>query len=80
VAGIYYRQLETYIAAAVCYLILTMIASKLLSMLAVRLDAPAMGPALSSSEVKVTTGVAGSASQTIKTEIESGQTQHRGGM
>ncbi|WP_432285215.1 amino acid ABC transporter permease [Parafannyhessea umbonata] len=80
VAGIYYRQLETYIAAAVCYLVLTMIASKLLSMLAVRLDAPAMGPALSSSEVKVTTGVAGSASQTIKTEIESGQTQHRGGM
>ena len=80
VAGIYYRQLETYIAAAVCYLVLTMIASKLLSMLAVRLDAPAMGPALSSSEVKVTTGVAGTASQTIKTEIESGQTQHRGGM
>ncbi len=44
VAGIYYRQLETYIAAAVCYLILTMVASKLLSMLAKHLDAPAMGP------------------------------------
>ncbi|MCH4083378.1 MAG: amino acid ABC transporter permease [Olsenella sp.] len=81
VAGIYYRQLETYIAAAVCYLILTMVASKLLSMLAKHLDAPAMGPALSSSEVAVTTGIAGSADQTIKVDVDHTEDRvRRGGM
>ena len=57
VAGIYYRQLEVYVIATICYLILTMIASKLLSMLARRLDAPAKGPVLSTSDVAVTMGV-----------------------
>ena len=57
VAGIYYRQLEVYVIATICYLILTMIASKLLSMLAKRLDAPAKGPVLSTSDVAVTMGV-----------------------
>lgn len=38
VAGIYYRQMEVYCVAAVCYLILTMVASKLLTMFSHRLD------------------------------------------
>ena len=40
VAGIYYRNLEVYLVAAVCYLILTMVATWLLNRLSRRLDAP----------------------------------------
>ena len=61
VAGIYYRQLEVYVIATVCYLILTMVASKLLSMFAKRLDAPVAGPVLSTSDATMTTGVVGKA-------------------
>jgi putative lysine transport system permease protein len=38
VAGIYYRQMEVYCVAAVCYLILTLVASKILTSLSRRLD------------------------------------------
>jgi putative lysine transport system permease protein len=38
VAGIYYRQMEVYCVAAVCYLILTMVASKLLTIFSNKLD------------------------------------------
>lgn len=42
VAGIYYRNLEVYLVAAFCYLILTMVATWLLNRLSRRLDAPRM--------------------------------------
>ncbi len=42
VAGIYYRNLEVYLLAAVFYLILTMVATWLLNRLSRRLDAPRM--------------------------------------
>lgn len=41
VAGVYYRQMETYFVALVVYLCLTMLASKLLGLLARRLDVEA---------------------------------------
>lgn len=59
VAGIYYRQLECYVFAAICYLILTMIASKILSALSKRLEVRNPGPVLGTSDVAATTGVAG---------------------
>ena len=59
VAGIYYRQLEVYVVATICYLILTMIASKLLSMFAKHLEVSAPGPVLGTSDVTSTTGTAG---------------------
>ena len=64
IAGIYYRQLEIYVVATLTYLVLTMIASKLLSMFAAHLDAPKVGPVLSSSDVTVATGIAGKADPT----------------
>lgn len=39
IAGVYYKQMEIYVAAAVCYLILTMLATKLLNMLSTKLGA-----------------------------------------
>ncbi len=51
VSGIYFQQLQNYMVAAVFYLILTMIASKLLSMFAKRFDVkatPVMGEATAS--------------------------------
>ncbi len=44
VIGIYYKGLEAYCIAAVIYLILTMLFSKILTMLAARLDVEAPGP------------------------------------
>lgn len=44
VIGIYYKGLEAYCIAAVVYLILTMVFSKVLTMLAARLDVDAPGP------------------------------------
>lgn len=44
VIGIYYKGLEAYCIAAVVYLILTMVFSKVLTMLAARLDMEAPGP------------------------------------
>ena len=44
VIGIYYKGLEAYCIAAVVYLILTMVFSKVLTMLAARLDVEAPGP------------------------------------
>ena len=41
VAGVYYRQMETYFVALIVYLCLTMLASKLLGLLARRLDVTA---------------------------------------
>lgn len=52
VAGIYYRQTETYMVAAVFYLILTMVASKLLSMFAKRLDVKS-GPVMGTSDTTI---------------------------
>ncbi|MGI6754767.1 MAG: amino acid ABC transporter permease [Atopobiaceae bacterium] len=59
VAGIYYRQLEVYVVATICYLILTLIASKLLSVFAKHLEVSAPGPVLGTSDVTSTTGTAG---------------------
>ena len=59
VAGIYYRQLEVYAIAAVCYLVLTMVASKLLSMFAWHLEVQSPGPVLSTSDMTSTHGTAG---------------------
>lgn len=59
VAGIYYRQLEVYAIAAVCYLVLTMVASKLLSMFARHLEVQSPGPVLSTSDMTSTHGTAG---------------------
>ena len=44
VIGIYYKGLEAYCIAAVIYLILTMLFSKILTMFAARLDVQAPGP------------------------------------
>lgn len=58
VAGIYYRQLEVYLVTTLIYLILTMLASKLLSLLAKRLDAAAPGPVLGTSDATALAGTA----------------------
>lgn len=50
VIGIYYKGLEAYCIAAVIYLILTMVFSKVLTMLASRLDVDAPGPVGSSTD------------------------------
>ena len=50
VAGIYYRNLEVYLVAAFCYLILTMVATWLLNRLSRRLDAPRMSTTSDSTE------------------------------
>lgn len=55
VAGIYYRQTESYMIAAVCYLILTMVATKLLSRFARRFDVKA-GPVLGTSDTRIKDG------------------------
>ena len=39
ITGVYYKQLPVYVVTAVCYLVLTMLATKLLNVLAVRLGA-----------------------------------------
>ena len=70
VAGIYYRQLEVYAVATLCYLILTMVASKLLSMLALRLDASDPGPVLSTSDVTSTAGTAGGKADPRKVKLD----------
>lgn len=55
VAGIYYRQTESYMIAAVCYLILTMVATKLLSRFARRFDVKA-GPVMGTSDTHIKDG------------------------
>ncbi|MDU4970023.1 MAG: amino acid ABC transporter permease, partial [Atopobium minutum] len=69
VAGIYYRQLAVYAVATVCYLILTMIASKLLGMLAYHLEVSSPGPVLSTSDMTHTTGVAGAKADPTKVVV-----------
>ncbi|MDY2788748.1 MAG: amino acid ABC transporter permease [Atopobium sp.] len=69
VAGIYYRQLAVYAVATVCYLILTMIASKLLSMLAHHLEVASPGPVLSTSDMTHTHGVAGAKADPAKVAV-----------
>lgn len=56
IAGKYYKQMEIYVVAMVVYLILTMVASKLLGLLAKRLDAAEPGPVLGTSDVLSTQG------------------------
>ena len=51
IAGKYYKQMEIYVVAMVVYLILTMVASKLLGLLAKKLDAAEPGPVLGTSDV-----------------------------
>jgi len=55
VAGIYYRQTESYMIAAVCYLILTMVATKLLSKFARHFDVKA-GPVMGTSDTRIKDG------------------------
>jgi len=50
VAGMYYRQTEAYMIAAVGYLILTATATKLLSKASAMLDAKAAGPVMGTSD------------------------------
>lgn len=69
VAGIYYRQLAVYAVATVCYLILTMIASKLLGMLAYHLEVSSPGPVLSTSDMTHITGVAGAKADPTKVVV-----------
>lgn len=69
VAGIYYRQLEVYAVATLCYLILTMIASKLLSIMAHHLDVSAPGPVLSTSDATSTAGTAGGKADPNKVKL-----------
>ncbi|WP_245579114.1 amino acid ABC transporter permease [Atopobium fossor] len=69
VAGIYYRQLAVYAVATVCYLILTMVASKLLSILAHRLEVASPGPVLSTSDMTHTHGVAGAKADPAKVVV-----------
>jgi putative lysine transport system permease protein len=70
VAGIYYRQLEVYVAATICYLILTMVASKLLSIFARHLEVSAPGPVLGTSDVTSTTGTAGAKADPSRVKVE----------
>ena len=56
IAGKYYKQMEIYVVAMVVYLILTMVASKLLGLLAKKLDAEEPGPVLGTSDVLSTKG------------------------
>ena len=51
IAGKYYKQMEIYVVAMVVYLILTMVASKLLGLLAKKLDAAEPGPVLGTPDV-----------------------------
>ncbi|MGI6230069.1 MAG: amino acid ABC transporter permease [Tractidigestivibacter sp.] len=53
IAGIYYKQMEIYVMTALVYLLLTAIASKLLTMLSHRLEVKAPGPVLGTSDVPV---------------------------
>lgn len=46
VAGVYYRQMEVYVIAAVCYLVLTLVFSKILTILASKLNVEAPGPVM----------------------------------
>lgn len=56
IAGKYYKQMEIYVVAMAVYLVLTMVASKLLGLLAKRLDAAEPGPVLGTSDVLSTKG------------------------
>ena len=56
IAGKYYKQMEIYVVAMAVYLVLTMVASKLLGLLAKRLDAGEPGPVLGTSDVLSTKG------------------------
>ena len=51
IAGKYYKQMEIYVVAMVVYLILTMVASKLLGLLAKKLDAAEPGPVPGPSDI-----------------------------
>lgn len=70
VAGIYYRQLEVYAVATLCYLVLTMIASRILSALARRMEVPSPGLVLSTSDMIHTQGVAGAQANPRKVEVQ----------
>lgn len=50
IAGIYYKQMEIYVLTAFVYLLLTMVASKLLSLLSKRLEVKSPGPVLGTSD------------------------------
>lgn len=55
IAGIYYKQMEVYIVTALVYLVLTMVASRLLTLLSHHLEVSAPGPVLSTSDVPAPT-------------------------
>lgn len=54
IIGIYYKGLEAYSIAAVAYLILTLVSSKILTMLAAKLDVEAPGPVGSTTDPAAT--------------------------
>ncbi len=51
IAGKYYKQMEIYVVAMAVYLVLTLVASKLLDMLSKKLDAGEVGPVLGTADV-----------------------------
>ena len=55
IAGKYYKQMEIYVVAMAVYLVLTLVASKLLDLLSKRLETGAPGPVLGTSDVPVGT-------------------------
>ncbi len=50
IAGKYYKQMEIYVVAMAVYLVLTLVASKLLDMLSKKLDAGEVGPVLGTAD------------------------------
>ncbi len=51
IAGKYYKQMEIYVVAMAVYLVLTLVASKLLDMLSKKLEAGEVGPVLGTADV-----------------------------
>lgn len=56
IAGKYYKQMEIYVVAMAVYLVLTLVASKLLDMLSKKLEAGGVGPVLGTADVLSGTG------------------------
>ncbi len=60
IAGKYYKQMEIYVVAMAVYLVLTLVASKLLDVLSKKLDAGSVGPVLGTADVLSKNDAAGS--------------------
>ncbi len=63
IAGKYYKQMEIYVVAMAVYLVLTLVASKLLDMLSKKLEAGEVGPVLGTADVLSGTGADAAATE-----------------